>query len=129
MRAIAMLAALAAGAALAGPPRLDAIALSDVKNGADKASYPASTPKFFLNAKIVDSVQETKVRAEWISEKTSAAPPNYVIDKVELTIGPQKDPIANFAISKPNAGWPPGDYRVDLYLDGKKAGEVKFKVK
>jgi hypothetical protein len=129
MRALAILAALAAGAALAGPPRLEAVALSDVPGGTTRATYAATTPKFYLTAKVVDSVPATKVRAEWIAEKTSAAPPNYLVDKFELTIGAQKNPVADFNINKPNAGWPPGDYRADLYIDGKKVKEVKFKVK
>ena len=28
-------------------------------------------------------------------------------------------------MSKPNKGWPPGDYRIDLFIDGKPAGTAK----
>lgn len=129
-RTVASLAVLAAGAALAGPPRLDAIVLSDVKGGTHKTSFGTLTPKLFLTTKIIDPAPGMKVRADWIAVSTSAAaPPNYRIDKAELSIGKQKDPVANFSMSKPSAGWPVGDYRVELFVDGKKANEVKFKMK
>lgn len=127
---VASLAVLAAGAALAGPPRLDAIVLSDVKGGTHKTSFGTLTPKVFLTTKIIDPAPGMKVRAEWIAENTSgAAPPNYRIDKFELPIVAQKNPVANFSLGKPSAGWPVGDYRVDLFVNGKKANEVKFKMK
>jgi len=35
---------------------------------------------------------------------------------------------ASFSLSKPTNGWPVGDYRVDLLIDGTKAKSVAFKV-
>ena len=35
----------------------------------------------------------------------------------------------DFNMSKPNAGWPVGDYRVDLFINGKPTGNAKFQVK
>ena len=31
-------------------------------------------------------------------------------------------------MSKPTKGWPPGDYRIELFIDGEPAGNVKYKV-
>ncbi|MGZ5092194.1 MAG: hypothetical protein ACXWCY_09065 [Burkholderiales bacterium] len=68
-----------------------------------------------------------KLKAAWIAEKTQAAPPNYLIDSVELTVGPLMN-SASFAMSKPNAGWPLGDYRVELSINRKLVNTVRFKI-
>jgi hypothetical protein len=49
------------------------------------------------------------------------------VPKRKLAAGPAMNKV-QFSFSKPTAGWPVGDYRVDLFLDGKKATDVKFKV-
>ncbi len=122
-------AALAATAALAGPPRLDALVLSDAKGGSHKNTFAPTTAKVFLAARLLEAPAGTKVKSVWVAEKTAAAPPNYVIDSVEVTVTGAKDPKVDFSFSKPSAGWPVGDYRVDLLVNGKKTNEVKFKVK
>ena len=48
--------------------------------------------------------------------RTSHAPSGALMNRVD------------FNMSKPNAGWPEGDYKVALFIDGKPAGEVKFQV-
>ena len=60
-------------------------------------------------------------------EKTGVAPPNYKIDEKELKVYPMMNEVT-YSLSKPNAGWPVGEYRVDLYIDNKPAGHVKFRV-
>lgn len=33
-----------------------------------------------------------------------------------------------FSLSRPTNGWPVGDYRVDMFINDKAAGSVKFSV-
>jgi hypothetical protein len=124
-----MAAALAAAAAFAGPPRLDALVMSEKKGGGHQTTFAPRTPKIFLTGNLLEAPQGTKVKSVWHAEKTVAAPPNYVIDSAEVTVGAGKNPRIDFWMVKPNAGWPVGDYRVDLLVNGKKTTEVKFKVK
>jgi hypothetical protein len=131
MRAIAALL-LACGAALpdessAGAPRYADPVLSDAEGGAAKATFKPDTPKIFLHTKLADVASGSRLRANWVAEKTQVAPPNYKIDSVELKVGPGMD-TARFSMTKPNAGWPEGDYRVDLLIDDKPATQAKFKV-
>ena len=35
---------------------------------------------------------------------------------------------ASFSLSKPTAGWPTGDYRIDLSINGAASGSVPFSV-
>ena len=64
--------------------------------------------------------------AVWIAEKTSVAPPNYKIDSIEAPAEDAKE--FSFSLSKPDTGWPVGDYRVDLTIDGKFAKSAHFAV-
>ena len=113
--------------AQAGAPRYTDLLLSDTKDGAAKQVFTPTTPKIFLSSKLADVPTGAKLTGTWIAEKTKAAPPNYRIDSVDLTVGPLMNQ-ANFSMSKPNAGWPAGDYRVELFINGKLASTVRFKV-
>ena len=121
------LLALAPAQSLAGNPRFGDMSLSDQKGGPAKSVFKPTTPKLYLEAKLLDMAFNTKLRAEWIAEKTSVAPPNYKIDTTELAASPMMN-LATFSFSKPTAGWPEGDYRVDLFIDNKPAGGTKFRV-
>ena len=112
----------------AGPPRYTDLVLSDAKDGAAKATFKPDTPKIFLRSKLVDMPAGTRLKADWIAVQTGGvAPPNYKIDSTDLKTGAGSN-VSTFSFSKPNAGWPIGDYRVDLYIDDKPAGKVPFKV-
>jgi hypothetical protein len=113
--------------AFAASPRYSDIVLSDSDGGPAKAVFTPQTPKLFLRAKLVDMPSGSTLKCDWIAEKTQVAPPNYRIDGVELKVGSLMN-TAKFSMSKPNAGWPEGDYRADLFIDGKPATQVKFKV-
>lgn len=117
-----------AAAAWAGEPRFEGLVLSDAKGGAAKNVFTSKTPKVFLTGKLQDMPAGAKVKVVWIAEKTKAAPPNYEIDATEHTTSRGTN-NATFALNGPNAGWPVGDYRVDLFINGKPAGTQRFTVK
>jgi len=126
---LALIAAvLFAGAARAGEARFEGLVLSDAKGGAQKSAFTSKTPKIFLSGKLVDVPAGAKVKCAWIAEKTKAAPPNYLIDATEHTTRRGTN-AANFALNRPTSGWPPGEYRVDLYIQGKRANSVRFSVR
>jgi len=128
---VLLVALLCSGAvpteASAASPRYSDLVLSDAEGGPAKAVFEPNTAKIHLRAKLVDMPNGTVLKSEWIAEKTKVAPPNYRIDATELKVGSLTN-IAKFSMSRPNAGWPEGDYRVDLLIDGKPATQVKFKV-
>jgi hypothetical protein len=119
---------LLATAAQAGEPHFgDLVFSASAESGAEKDTFATDTPKIYLHAQLEDVDQDTKLSAAWIAEKTDAAPPNYKIDSTDLTAKAGMDE-ATFTLSKPTAGWPTGDYRVDLSINGKPATSAKFKV-
>jgi len=130
--AMTLAAALAAFALQAAPsaaasPRYADMVLSDQKGGAAKHVFKPDTAKIYLHAKLEDVPGGSTVKSDWIAEKTQVAPPNYKMDSVELKIGPLINNV-DFNMSKPTKGWPLGDYRIDLFINGKPAGNVKYKI-
>ncbi len=113
--------------AVAASPRLADMVLSEAKDGKAASTFKPQTAKIFLRAKLVDVASGSTVKSEWIAVKTKVAPPNYKIDGVVLKVGPLANRV-DFSLSKPNAGWPEGDYRIALFIDDKPAGDVGFKV-
>ncbi len=67
-----------------------------------------------------------KLKGEWVSVDAIAAP-NYVIDAAEM-VADKSTTRAHFALSRPNRGWPAGNYRLNVYLDGKLAAVKTFKI-
>jgi uncharacterized RDD family membrane protein YckC len=131
--AVVLLAlALSLGGTYAPPafaaPRFEGIELSDAKVGAKpKQAFKPDTAKIFLNAKVLDAAPGTRLRSDWIAVKAQGAPANYKIDSSEVTTAKGTNQVT-FSFSKPTAGWPVGDYRIDLFVDGKPATQVKFMV-
>jgi hypothetical protein len=112
----------------AAAPHYAELVLSDQKGGSAKSTFEPGTAKIYLHAKLVDVATGSTAKSDWIAEKTKVASPNYKMDSVELKIGPLINSV-DFNMSKPTKGWPPGDYRIDLFIDGKPAGNVKYQVK
>ena len=99
--------------------------------GSTKAQtvFTPDTPKIVLHAKILDMPAGTKLTAAWIAVKTDVAPANYEIISadVETKLTAASDD-AEFFLTKPDAGWPMGDYKVDLSINGQVATSVSFKI-
>ncbi|WP_341992697.1 hypothetical protein [Azorhizobium sp. AG788] len=86
-----------------------------------QTAFAANTPKIVLGLQVRDVKAGDKLTAAWIAEKTDAAAPNYTIASVAIPLG--ASPTVSSSLSKPDAGWPPGQYRVDVSYNG---GPVEF---
>ncbi|MES2190693.1 MAG: hypothetical protein V4454_11250 [Pseudomonadota bacterium] len=114
--------------ALAAPAFGEIIVSDDRTATESDDGFEKTTAKIFVLAELKDAPSGTRVASSWVAVNTNGvAPNNFVIDTAELTTTAGMNKIT-FNLSKPNAGWPLGSYRVDLSINGAKKGEVKFKV-
>jgi len=67
------------------------------------------------------------IRAVFIAENVADVSANYQVDEME-TKAPAANSGGTFALSRPEAGWSPGDYRVEFYVDDALAKTAKFKI-
>lgn len=86
-----------------------------------QTAFAADTPKIVLGIEVRDVKAGDTLTAAWIAEKTEAAPANFAIASVAVPLG--ASPTVASSLTKPNAGWPVGQYRVDVSYNG---GPVEF---
>lgn len=83
--------------------------------------FKRETLKILLALEVRDVKPEDKLVVNWIAEKAQAVPPNFAIFSGAIPLGASS--LVSSSISKPDAGWPPGQYRVDITYNG---GPVEF---
>ncbi|KQT11989.1 hypothetical protein ASG40_08395 [Methylobacterium sp. Leaf399] len=88
-----------------------------------QAVFARDTPKILVAVEVRGVKPGDTLTATWVAEKTgAAAPPNFTIASVAIPLG--ASPLVSSSVSKPDTGWPPGQYRVDLSHNG---GPVEFR--
>lgn len=77
------------------------------------SSFASSTPSIYVTGEIDNAPEGTMMKIEWIYLETT--PETFILD-YEMEAG---DVSHNFyfQLSKPTAGWPPGEYEARLYID------------
>src|SRR4051794_1071424 len=92
------------------------------------STFSPDTPKVFALFKTKGAEEGDKIRAVWLAEDVGAvAAANSKIDEKTLTL--DGDSNGNFSLEKPNKGWPPGKYRVDIYVNDEVTTTLKFLIK
>jgi hypothetical protein len=116
-----------------GPPSITSAVLGAGATESDASANPTSqfttdTAKIYCLWKADGLQSATAVRGVWIAEEVSGdTPPNYKIDEAAVTL--PSDGHGNFSLTKPNSGFPPGKYRLEIYLGTTLAKTVAFTVK
>jgi len=67
------------------------------------------------------SSANSTINAKWIYQD------GQVVHEESVTVAPNGADVTDFQISKAD-GWPAGDYRVEITLDGQAAGSAAFRV-
>jgi hypothetical protein len=113
--------------ATAGTNIQSAFATDSKVNQIEKTAFDAEVPKIYIVYMLVDSHKGDKVKVNWVVEKAEGYKDNTVFDTAETT-APAGNIFGAFSYSKPKGGWPQGNYRADLFVDGKLEKAVKFKI-
>lgn len=100
----------------------------------EKASFTTTTPMIYLVCSSDEVKKGDSVKAAWIAIDTkNVAPANYQIAEkalpVDKELAKSESWKATYSISKPNKGWPVGQYKVDLYHGDELAGSFPFSIK
>ena len=92
------------------------------KTIADKTDSFRPTDTFYVSVKTEGSAPSATLVARWTYED------GQVVDESRQEIVASGGPaVTEFHLSKPD-GWPPGDYKVEVLLNGTSAGTEDFKV-
>lgn len=91
-------------------------------------TFSTSSPRVYLAFSTTNLPANSTLSSVWVAEKVNAnVTPDYVIDKAELNVSGSQS--GDFSLSSPTAGFPSGQYRVDLYLDSTLIASYPFTVK
>lgn len=76
---------------------------------------------------LLESDAKTVVRMNFVAVNVAGVKPETKVVTASYTTKNGKNRV-NFT-GQPDGKWTPGKYRVDLFLDGKKAGNIEFMIK
>jgi hypothetical protein len=99
--------------------------LASDKDGNSPTTKFGQQDTIFLLGDLANAPSDTKLKATWIAVDVQGADPNSVIDEADLTSG---DGTFTFTLQNNQSLWPPGKYRVDLYLDDKLNQSLDYQV-
>ena len=87
--------------------------------------YPDS-PIIHCIVGIKNAKRGTVVKGEWVSVDAISTP-NYVIDSANVKL-PGESANVHFSITKPNKGWPIGNYKLKIYINNTYVTYAPFKI-
>ncbi len=89
--------------------------------------FDANTPEIFCSVKLSNAPSDTEVLSEWVYIKGELeGVTDHVIDSFPvLTDGTR---YIEFSMTRPDNGWPTGEYEMVLYVDGKAKVTLPFTV-
>ena len=88
--------------------------------------FSPDTPEIFCSVKL-SNAPETKVTAKWIYVRGEQKDlENYLIDEYSLNTDGTK--YLSFSLTRPDKGFPRGEYVVKLFLDNEEKISVSFMV-
>ena len=89
--------------------------------------FAVDTPEIFCSVKLSNAPPDTEVKAEWVYVKGELEDmENYLIDTYSLTADDTR--YLSFSLTIPDAGWPTGEYKVVLYVEGNEQLSVPFTI-
>jgi len=91
-----------------------------------RTRFAADAPAIHALAVLEEVRPGARIRGAWISVDAISTP-NYEIDAAEV-VAQASEVTAHFSLSRPNKGWPAGNYKLNLSLDGKLVSVTTFSI-
>jgi len=100
---------------------------SDSKRGDAADSFESDTAAIYLHTEFKGVAKGSRITATWIAEKADGVAPETKVVSSDVTVGTQDNEV-DFSVTKPEKGWPPGSYRVDISVDGEVVQVGRFEI-
>lgn len=94
-------------------------------DGSGRTSTFSNDQTFYCIVKVDNAPDDTTLKAVWIALDVEGIEPNYLISEFELTTEGGNEFTFNL---ENDQLWPPGTYKVDLYMDGTLEQTLEFSV-
>ena len=82
-------------------------------------TFDPNVPVIHCVVKLANAPEDTKVRAKWSVVNVPGQEPNYKIVESDVDNAGGGKNIVDFTLTPPAQGLPPGEYKVDIYLNPK----------
>lgn len=92
-----------------------------------RESFTTQTPEIHAVAQLDGAKAGTIVKCAWVAIDAIATP-NYEIAAMEQECYKEGEATAHFSLTRPDNGWPPGNYKLDIYIDGQLATIKTFSI-
>ena len=79
---------------------------------------------FFAQVQLKNAPDDTTVKAVWTAVSVEGVDPNFVINETEFT---SSDDLIHFSLSNDQL-WPPGQYKVEIFLNDSLDKTLTFSV-
>jgi hypothetical protein len=88
--------------------------------------FYVDTPAIYCSCKVSNAPESTDITSVWIYVRGEVDLENYEIDSYGMTV--EGTTYLYFYMNRPTNGWPIGEYKLVLYLDGKEQTSLSFTV-
>jgi hypothetical protein len=101
--------------------------VSSEPKGEFRSEFKSDTPAIYVRWHGQHLHDKAEIRAVFIAENVANVTADYQIDE-STTTAPTINSGGTFTLSKPEAGWAPGTYRVEFFVDDELTQTLKFKI-
>jgi hypothetical protein len=98
---------------------------TDESDATQTTVYSPGTPTFYCFYDLNNAPDSTVVKGVWTLVSAEGYEANSEIDSAEIT---GSDDSYYFSLDRATDEWPVGQYKIDLYIDGKLVETVEFQV-
>jgi hypothetical protein len=125
---LALVASSLACAALSTELGLSNLRMAFDQDGQNLTSTYSPSDVFYAVADLSNAPQGTAVQAKWIAVNAEGTEPNLEFQEQTLDMSEETFSGTIYFQLSNDEGWPPGQYKVDLYLNGALAQSAEFSV-
>ncbi|MDQ3821321.1 MAG: hypothetical protein M3362_27075, partial [Acidobacteriota bacterium] len=95
---------------------ISSLKLSKDKEGNTEATSFAPRDTIYAKATVSNVPSKVTVKFRFITEKVEGQPENAAVEQFDKSYDLPSDGFATYYLSPPNAGWPPGKYRIEASM-------------